>query len=538
MVDSKILFPGFMQGLGHKVHTPGGYGIVTNGITRFGGLMNGLKEEADMSGIAAGYRVVRVIKHNDVNIAITTNGTNSKIYREESNAWVEKETVNSAVCTDVASFHDGSDSLLAWCFGDDVAFRFSSNDGTAWEAATASPWGNARFVKYFLVQQNNLSGARVLIAVDPNRLYFADSLDNSATVSTDAEIGDASSQDYWTSLIQDDLGVVYCGKRHYLYAYANGPSVVLAGPFNDPPADAGGMSDRNNFENPQILPNGVIVYPVEGYDILGVRHSERFPQLSPRWTPRLNGWICPRLELPINAMLVVGDYLIVALGSGNTASNRSVVSAPGGTNLLQNTFATTSELYVAQIVGDSLVWHGSELTCTDLLRYLWFDEDDGYLYLASGAAESANQQQRRCFFFQSAPEITLSSSNLQLNTTDPAILETAVIGADDPFDHQIPLYFKALATGLASSVPSLRVDFRWTGEFDTTTTYSTLETYTNGQRALTGTRFRNPVSSTVGRLRFVLTADSASTPDRFAILRSAELLLGTFAERRLPVGAY
>ena len=236
-------------------------------------------------------------------------------------------------------------------------------------------------------------------------------------------------------------------------------------------------------------------------------------------------------------MLAVGDYLIVALGSGNTGTNRSVVSAPGGANLLQNTYVSSSELYVGVMDGDSLVWHGSELTCTSMLRYLSWDEDTGYLTLHSGASEAVNLQARRCYFFLSAPEITLTSSNLQLNTTDVAILETAVIGAEDPFDRQVWEYIRCLTTGLASTVPSLRVDYRLVPEHDTSSGYTTIETYTNGQRALTGTRILGAQTGTVGRLQFRLTGDSTSTPDRFGVLRSAELLVEEFVKARLPAGA-
>ena len=496
--------------------------------------MNGLKEETELTGIAAGFRVIKEIKHNDVNIRICYNGTDSRVYRVEAGVWALKETVAAARCRDVISFHDGTNSILAVAYGADASFRYSTNDGTTWTASTFT--GAADNPRYFLNQQNNLSGPRVLWVSDPNSLYFATSLVNGTTISTSSTIGGAGAQEFFTCIVQNSVGVVYIGKRHFLYAYANGPAVVIAGYYDDPPADAGGQSDRDNFENPQVLSNGWIIFQVEGYDLIAVRDREIITQIAPRWTPRLNGWVCPRLELPINCIQAVGDNLIVALGSSNTGTNRSVVSAPAGSQLLQNTFTSVSELYVGVMDGDNIVWHGSELICASLLRGMAYDENDGYLQLFSGASELVNVQARRCYFLLSAPEISLVSSNLQLNITDVAILETALIGADDPFNKEVWEYLKCVVTGLASTVPSLRVDYRLLPEFNTSDGYTVLETYTDGQRALAGTAFPRMASGTMGRLQFRLTADSASTPDRFAILRSAELLVGAFAARRLPAG--
>ena len=531
-----VLFAGFAGGLGWKNHESGdnGYGITLNAITRFGGLLNGLKEVAEPTGIAAGFRGIKQIKHNDVNIRITWNGTDSKIYRIEAAVWALKETVVNARCWDVVSFHDGTNSILAVAYGADAAFRYSTDDGGTWTASTFA--GTSDNPKYFLNQQNNLSAPRVLWIVDPNQLYFATSLINGTTVSTSSTIAGAGAQEYFTGIVQNNIGVVYTGKRHRLYAYANGPSVVVAGPYNDPIAEAGGQSDRYNFENPQVMSNGWIIFQVEGVDLKAVRDRDIQTQLAPRWTPQKNGWMLPRLELPINCMQVVGDNLVVALGIGDT-TKRSVVSLPGGTTLVQNSFVATSELYTGVMDGDNLVWYGSELTCTSLLRGMFYDEDDGYLYLFSGASESADLQARRCYFLLTAPDVTLVSSNLQMNVTDVAVLETALIGAETPFDREILEYLKCNVLMLASTVPSLRVDYRFVPESDTSTAYVILETYTDPVRALIGTAFPRWATSTMGRLQLRLAADSTSTPDRFGKLISAELMIGTFAARRLPVGA-
>ena len=533
-----ILFPGFMGGLGWLVHKDGdtGYAVTSNCITRLGGMLNGLKEVADPTGIAAGYRVIKQIKHNDVNVRITWNGTDSKVERIETGVWIEKDTVNNARCWDTISVHDGTNSILAVAYGANAAFRYSTDDGTSWTSSTFA--GTSDNPKFFLDQMNNLSARRVLWCVDPNGLYFATSLVNGTTVSTSSTVGDASAQDYFTSLEQDTVGTVFLGKRHLLYSYANGPSVIVAGPYNDPIAEAGGQSDRYNFENPQVMSNGWIVYPVEGKDLIaiGAQGAQKLIELAPRWQARKNDWTCPRLELPINCIQKIGDVLVVALGDSDATSAYSVVSKPGGTNLLQNSFVNTSEIYVGVPTGDDLIWYGSELTCSKLLRGMAYDEDDGYLYMFSGASESASLQAVRAYFLLSAPDVTLVASNLQLNVTDVAILETAIIGGETPFDKELWESLKLNTLMLASTVPSLRVDVRLLPESNTSVGYTTLETYYDSQRALNGTGIPRWMSGTMGRIQFRLTADSASTPDRFGRLTSAELIVGQYAQRRLSVG--
>ena len=128
------------------------------------------------------------------------------------------------------------------------------------------------------------------------------------------------------------------------------------------------------------------------------------------------------------------------------------------------------------------------------------------------------------------------SSNLALNTTDVAILESAVIGAEDPFDLDRPLWIKCMTTGL-TTLATLRVSHRFVPEHDASSAYVTWETYGSGARALTGTAAPPYLASTVGRVQFRLTADATATPDAFGILRSAELIVAPFSESRLPVGA-
>ena len=537
----RYIFRGFSAGLGQHLfdeRVPG-YAIATNAITRFGAMQNGLKEDVDLTGIAAAYRVVKQIKHNGVNIRITYNGTDSRIYRVEAGVWALKETVVTAQCTDVISFEDSSNNeILAWCFAGDASFRYSTDNGATWIASTFA--GTSDNPKYFLNQQNNLTGSRVLWVVNPNQIYFATSLINGTTVTTSSEIGDDSDDDFFTCLAQNTLGVVYVGKKNTLYAYANGPSVVVHGPVPDNPDDAGGQSDRENFENPKMLSNGTMIFQVGGYDLIGIApDGTKFVELSPRWQAIRNGWNCPRLDLPINAIEVIGDNLVAALGDGDATTTKSVVGRPGGTTLLQNTLVNVSELYSAVLEGNDLIWHGSELTCTSLLRGMAYDDATGYLYLFSGASEAVDLQARRCYYFLSAPEIKIISSNIQLNANE-ALVESSLLGFedDDAYDKLVPVHVKAVVTGLASTVPSLVIATRWVPEFDTSTAYSTAETYTNNQRAQTGTRLMGYYyTSNSGRIRLRLLGDTTSAPDRFAQLHSVELLVAPFAAARLPVGA-
>lgn len=540
---TRYIARGFSGGLGHlhfDENNPG-YAIGTNCITRSGPVTNGLAEVVEPTGIAAGYRGIKQIVHNGVNVKITHNGTDSRIYRIEAGVWALKETVVAALCTDVISFEDSSNNeVLAWCFAGTVAFRYSTNDGTTWTASTFA--GTSNNPKFFLSQQNNLTGPRVLWVVNPNQLYFASSLINGTTVTTSSEVGDDSDDDAFTSLTQNTVGVVYIGKKNTLYAYANGPSVIVHGPIPLPLADAGGQSDRDNFENPKMLSNGTIVYQVGGYDLIGIApDGTKFVELAPRWQAKNNGFDCPMLDLPINAIEVIGDNLVVALGDGDATTTKDTAGKPGGTTLVQNTLVNVSQLYSGVLQSNGrLIWHGSELTCTSLLRGMTYDDATGYLYLHSGASESVNLQSRRCYYFLSEQASKLVSSNLQLNTAATGILESALFGFgdDDAYDVMTPERIRAVVTGMPSGTASVALALRWVREHDTTATYTTVETYTNAFRAEMGTRLSGYYfSSPVGRVRITITADAAATPDEFPVVHSFELDVAPFSAVRHALGA-
>ena len=78
-----VFWKGFGGGLGEHTHDPNGngYDLMTNGDSRWSEVIPGPLEVADMTGIAAGYYVVDWLKHNDVNIVATTNGTDTQIFR-------------------------------------------------------------------------------------------------------------------------------------------------------------------------------------------------------------------------------------------------------------------------------------------------------------------------------------------------------------------------------------------------------------------------------------------------------------------------
>lgn len=512
----------FGRGLGYFDHEEGGVAILTNGDDRFGYLMPGPREVADMTGIAANFRVVAFTKHNDVNMIATTDGTDTKVYREESSAWVEKLEVLAAVAEPDAlvSFHDGTDSIIAVGLGTADAFRYSTNDGTGWTTSTLT--GTAKNMTRAYAQQDGAT-PRVVYCVDPDEVYFANSLDNSATVSTAENVGSAStSDDNFTSIAPDNEGNLMFGKRHYLFRRRelsdNSIFYEIVTPFyDDPPGDAGGQSDRDNFEHP-IDMAGRLIYPVNGYT-LGIWYAGRW---DANIEPQQAGPKIPRLVLPINAMARAGKWLLLAIGDGNASSTKTVTGKPGGSNLEQNTFGNTSYLYAAEVVSDGnrdlLKWHGSLLTCTDLLRMMWFDEDDSYLFFASGAAELINVQQTRALFFVDDPQAHGATVTLNNGTV------TAEFGRLDlPGKNLLRHVSVPKVMGLSANV-TVAIGYRNEPGRQTTGAYKTHATYTGVEGAARGTVF--PTSRTFEELwlRCVLTGNSNSYAQVEEIILEVEVL--------------
>ena len=517
LVPVTFRFGGGIGAFEHDSKRPDVGAVMTNGDDRFGYLMPGPREVVDRTGIAAGFRVIDHVKHNDVDILATTDGTDTKVYRMEGGVWALKETVASKVCTCVVSMHDGTNSILAVGYGSGAVFRYSTNDGTSWTASTLS--GNKARMTTAYVQQDGVA-RRVCYVVDPDLVYFGLSLVNGATVSTPENVGSGNAtDDYFTSVAPDDQGNLIFGKRHLAYrrvvlADSSVNYEIITPYFDDPLGDAGGQSDRRNFENPVNI-MGRLFYPVNGYT-LGMWYQGNW---STGLEPREAGVRIPRLDLPINALARAGRWLVLALGSKNTASLKTMTNAPGGTNLLQNTFTTTSELYLGELVagGDAIRWHGSVLTCTDPLRYMWFDENDSYLYLASGDSESANAQQNRCLLYTDDPIYhTVSGAVTLSNGTVTAEFGMVTGGTRD---RKLLRHASLRATGLTSSVTAA-LKYRNESGRNTTGAYKTHATYGSVEAAARGTDF--PTSRTFEEmwLQVVLTGSSNS----YAVVDRVNLL--------------
>lgn len=515
----KLQLKDFSRGLGGVSldAEPGSYLIGTNVDCRWAGVvMPGPREEADMTGIASGYRVLQSIVHGGVRWVLTSNNTNTKVYRVETGAWAEKLNVNSVVGTCLVSYKD----VVAVGLGASTAFKYSSNNGSSWTDSTKT--GNGKYMNFATVVQPARSALRVAYVRNPNELYFTEDLTNSGASSTSSTVGDANNDEF-TSIIADDNGILLMGKRQYLYTIDSDGNVwAVDGPRRYyATSEAAGGAGMANYENPVKI-EGRIYYPYEDRFLLEIAPGlgEKREHMEPAWW----GQQVPRLHLPLNAMTNVAGWLCVAIGSANASTIRSAAQAQGGTALLANTFVSTSELYFGKYMdtgdgqGERWVWHGSLLTCTDLLRYAWYSDDDNYLYLASAGSESADEQQKRAFVPPDNPLFVQSSSTVKLNT-GTWTLETGRYTAGEPHWTKTWRIGRFTSRGLASTTPSLAVKYR-VADDDVSTVYSTLATYTSSTTARTGTSFSSGTSGKGVRFQFVGVGDSGNT---YALLYDAEL---------------
>lgn len=508
-------------GAGALTFRPGAYQIASNWDGRFG--IPGPREVADMTGIAAGYRVYQMLRHADTLFAITSNGTDTKVYREESDAWALKATITSRVPfgpQSAVSFKN----VLAIGFTGGNPYQFSSDTAGGAYTFTASTKtaGNSEQAHVFLVQSNGLLTPRCVYMVN-NEYYWTEDLTNTdGTGVNPSYAGDtASTQNYVTSLAEEPgTGRVLIGMRRSLYTLHTEPGYDgvwerLTEEFPDGIADAGGQSDRRNFENP-VLVGGVLYYPVQGYDLLAWRGDGSYDRfMAPRWT---NDCLLPRMDLPINALAAAGDYLVLFLGSKNTATLKDVTYFPGGSAHLAAAFTTASEMWVGVPTSGSLVWHGVLLECTNPLRYAYFDEDDGYLYMASGDSESADVQMTRCLFTIDNPLHRLTSAAVVLNAGTWQV-EPGPISFDDEWATKRADHIRVRALGLASSAPSLEVEYKATPDYDTAAFESAFETFTDESDALQGRPFPSETLFQKLHLRF----KGVGTGNSYAVALAAEL---------------
>ena len=129
------VFPGFGRGCGSFAHVPGFYALALAADNRFGYVMPGPREEADITGVAQNFRTVDHTIHNGVDWIATTDGTDTKVYRRlagSPDTWVLKRTSTTAVAGPHCLV--SLDGVIA-CFLGSVAYVFSSDDGANWSSS-------------------------------------------------------------------------------------------------------------------------------------------------------------------------------------------------------------------------------------------------------------------------------------------------------------------------------------------------------------------------------------------------------------------
>lgn len=566
----QIPIPGTWGGLGKTtVHDPrdGRYTVTTNATTRFGYMTAGMLAEADATGIASGYRVVDSCFHaysgsTVVPVILTTNGTATQVYYKTAGgaAWTSitptggdtgtaQFAANPGKC--ITSFYSSAQArnVIIVGFGTALGWYYNNVSGAPDKAnwnLTGLSANNSEYMSRVYVQETGLSQARLIWAVDPSssltmagiQIYTTTDIATAASSPTTIAPNTA---DYCNSITENDLGDLFVGTRNKLYSFDDaGLPVVVAGPFVDPPADAGGQSDRKNFEAFAQLPDSSMLYVVEGYTIIRVRSAsdpvtERLPDAAPRAKVDVVGAL-PRVNLPVSALARAGDWVICALTASTT--NLTLANQPGGTNLLQNTLTDgASELYVGKLVGDELVWWGSELTCTDnngaamKLRKMWYDPADGYLYLCSGDSEDASHQQRRCYFFLSDPYTRTVSSAIKLSAGTP-LIEFAPFDIGENYEPKGGGLITIKAQSL-SSTATCTVSLRPQPDYDTSSAFTAQVVYTSAARAERGTYISRSLTFDKLRVRVALGAGSGTAFPRF---NGGEVELLPLRDRR-AVGA-
>ncbi len=530
----ELEIPGFGNGAGATKFSPNWYGIALNADCSEGYAMPGPREEVDATGIPAGFRVVAACLHvNGWHLAVT-DSTDTKILQLDT-TWKTIATITSRVATynGLVSYN----SVLAVAFGSANAYQFSTNvtvNGTAYTfTASTKTAANALAANCFCVQTNGRALPRVAYVTDPSSLYFTEDLTNSdATGSSATFIGDPnSSNSYVTSLVEDDSGQLIIGTRRALWGILNeGEPQRLSRDFEDGVADAGGQSDRRNFEAYATV-EGRYYYIVSGNELLEYDHGDVNEYMAPKW----QGTGIPRMGLPLNAITAVGSKIVLAMGTKNTLLG--VAHAPGGTSRISNSFGTTSELWQGRYVQDEngnrrFGWHGVLLQCTDPLRFMWYAPSTNYLSLCSGDSELVNAQQIRCKYFRDSPLYHLVSSNIIRNT---GTYQVEVLG----IDLGLPFYIKRVKRimlnttqlGTSSSLPSLEVEYKITGDFIAGSFETEFVNFLTNEDAQAGRDFPSRSDFRTMDLRFVGVGNA--TDNTYAILWDAELEFEQVGDQKL-----
>lgn len=539
---------GGMFGAGAGIATEGFYEIAENWDGRFN--IPGPAEVVDLTGIAAGYRVIKMLKSFDIDIVVTTNSTNTKVYRKET-TWVERASIASRVATDAISFKN----IIAIAFsgGNPYQFVTDTGSGALTFAASTKTSGNSEQATKFLEQNNGLLEPRVVYGLSPNEIYYTTDLTNTDGTGVLATyVGDtASTQNKITSLAEDNAGRVVVGMRHGLWTVDEEGIIERLTPehFDDPPLDAGGQSDRDNFEICVRL-NGLLFYNVEGYDFgawdgLNRRFNKYMapwrgnPLLRPNPGERDRRILMPRANLPINAACAAGGWLVLFMGTTYNTTLKDVTYYPGGNAHLASTFTANSEMWVGLPLpdGSGVLWHGILLKVSNPLRYAFYDEDDSYLYMASGASESADLQMTRCLFYTDAPQYHGSlvgapqTDDVVRLTNETWKLEFGRIEFGDPWEYKVPKFLTADALGL-SATATLEWEYKITPDYDSTAFESDFITWSDNHDAETGAEFDTGEPFRALHLRAVGTAAS----NAYAFLNGFDVFAELApSERQLPV---
>jgi len=535
-------------GAGVKNAKNGFYQIAENWDGRYG--IPGTEEVADLTGIAATFRVIKMLKHADTDIVIATDGTTTRVYRKET-TWVSKvdqldggassEDAIVGVATDAVSFKN----VLAIALGGSAAYVYTTATtatGRTWGFVTSTKTaaGNPDRANKFLVQVNGVLEPRVTYGVSPNEIYYTTDLTNTDGIGVlPTYIGDsASTMNAINSIAEDNAGRVVIGMRRGLWTVDEEGVLerLTEEEFDDPRLDATGQSDRDNFELCVKL-GGKLWYNVEGYDwgwwdgqqrkfnrYCAPRHGN--PLLKPE-----DRMVMPRADLPINAATKAGGWLILFLGSKSTATIKDVTLYPGGGSHLASTFTTASEMWVGLPYGEGVIWHGVQLLCTNPLRYAWWDEDDSYLYMASGDSESANLQMTRCLFFTDHPLHRLTSSAVVLTEATEKI-EFGALDFGEPWEYKHPKAITLDTLGLAATAPAWEVEYQVAPDYESTAFESDFVTFDDNHDAEVGAEFDTGEPNRAMHLRLVGTAGTNLYP----ILKGFEVVaeMDSTRHKQLP----
>ena len=506
-------FEDFSRGLGAFVHERGYYGLAENADLRWKGIvMPGPREVVDMTGIAATFRVRKRVLHNGVNMLVTTDLTDTKVYREETGAWALKATFAGAVGTDIATF----EGVVAVALGAGTAYQYSSDDGTSWNASTKA--GNAKYANFFCVAQPADSEAKAWYVRNPSDVFVTADLTNAGASTTSSTVGD-NNADAFNCFEQDDTGLLLMGKRHYLYTMDSvGKVRVVAGPYRYiATSEAGGSAGLANFANPVQIA-GRFYFPVEDVRLIEYDHGVITEDLQ----PAAFGPQYVRLTLPLNALAAANGWLVLALGSSQSTTIRS---SDGGSSflgsILGNTLGATSELYFGRYEngpnGREWVWHGILLVCTKLLKYMWYDDATSYLYLAGSEAALVNLQQYRAFVAPSNPLTTKQGGNVILSRL--WYLDTGIYYQNQPNVIKTLRKMYARTGVLSASFPVVGVAYRINDDYESGG-FTVLAEWDSAATARSGSSF--PASKTFRGVRFRFYGQSGAAANTYGVLYNAQ----------------